>query len=157
MSQLLKKTKIVATVGPVSSSGAVIRQLIHAGVNVFRVNFSHGTQEEHKQRIALIRRIAAESGAQVGILADLQGPKIRTGVTDGNKPVTLRKGSIITLTTCEVINTNSVISIDYPKLLSEIRQGQELMINDGAVRLRILSIDMRARLACCKVLNTGVY
>lgn len=157
MSQLLKKTKIVATIGPASSSRAVIRQMIHAGVNVFRVNLSHGTQEEHGQRIKLIRETAAESAAQVGILADLQGPKIRTGITEGNKPVTLRKGFAITLTTRKVINTDSVISIDYPKLLSEIRQGQELMINDGAVRLRIISIDMRARLAHCKILNTGVY
>lgn len=152
-----KKTKIIATIGPASSSPAIVRRLIRAGVNVFRVNFSHGTPREHDERIRLIRQVSESSGMPVGILADLQGPKIRTGPTAEDKPVTLRKGTTVTLTTRKVINTDSVISIDYRHLMSEIKPGQELLVNDGAVRLRITSVDARAGSASCRVLNTGIY
>ena len=92
MPQRQCKTKIVATLGPASSSEALIRRLLRAGVDVFRLNFSHGSHVEQRRRITAIRKVANSVGCTCAVLADLQGPKIRTGPTAGEQPVRLRKG-----------------------------------------------------------------
>lgn len=151
-----KKTKIIATIGPSSSSPSVIRDLIAAGVDVFRLNFSHGTHQFLQQAIKDIREQQISLDREIGILADLQGPKIRTGRTVDDKPVTLQSGAKVKVTSENVISFTDIISIDYPRLAKEINTGQLIMINDGAIRLRVDSINDAGELFCT-VISGGSY
>jgi pyruvate kinase len=132
-----KKVKIIATIGPSSSSEAMIEKLIRNGVNLFRLNLSHGTHEDHKKAATQIRNISRKLETETGIIADLQGPKIRTRSTANNEVITLTTGDQVRITSEKVICTTSVIAIDYPDIASEIEIGQQIMINDGAIRLEI--------------------
>jgi len=153
----MKKTKIVATLGPASSSPFMVTTLLKKGVNIFRINFSHGTHQQHAETIKKIRAAGEKLGIFPAIMADLQGPKIRTGCTANNAPVTLRKGKTITITTKKILCTDTELCVDYPKLLNEISKGQDILINDGLIRLRALSIDLKTSKCLCRVLNTGKY
>lgn len=151
-----KKVKIIATVGPASNSPEMVRQLIENGVNVFRLNFSHGSLETHHLALTTIRQQSKILAVEVAVLADLQGPKIRTGITPDNKPVLLSAGSKVTLTTnLSTICTDSVISIDYKNLPAEISAGQIVMINDGATSLLVDSIS--GGTCFCTVLSSGMF
>jgi len=108
-SQIRRKAKIVCTLGPASSSPAVVRELIRSGMDVARLNFSHGTQEEKARLISTIREVAASENRPICILQDLQGPKIRTGRLKYRTPVALKAGSRVTITPKEVAGTHSVI------------------------------------------------
>lgn len=152
-----RKTKIVATLGPASSSLKVIESLLRAGVNVFRMNFSHGSHEEHGARIALVKTASQRTGIRCGILADLQGPKIRTGRTEGDVPVTLRRGKTVTLTTRAAMCTAKTISVDYPRLANEIAVGQQVLINDGAIRLQVTKVDAPHKEIVCRVVYGGSF
>jgi pyruvate kinase len=156
MSQM-KKTKIIATVGPASSSPATVKKLIQNGVNVFRLNLSHGDRAFHENSIRIIRQEQKKLGTTTAILADLQGPKIRTGVCAGSAAITVRKGATVVVTSRKVPCTAGCISIDYPRLEFELRPGRFIMINDGAIALRVDTVD-RARLSArCTVLAGGSY
>jgi pyruvate kinase len=157
MKNLGKKAKIIATIGPASRSQKIIEGLIECGVNVFRLNFSHGTHEDHAKTIGLIQAAAKKTNTFPGILADLQGPKIRTGSTQDDKRVTLKEGSSVILTTKKVLCTDSIISIDYQGILNDIYLGEQILINDGAISLRVEKICKEAKEAHCKVLTTGDY
>ncbi|MFW6253375.1 MAG: pyruvate kinase [Chitinivibrionales bacterium] len=153
-----RKAKIIATVGPASNSAEMIGRLIEAGVNVFRLNFSHGEHADHSEVIATIRREADARSTHVGILADLQGPKIRTGKTGENKTITLSQGSKIRLVTdMRVVCTSDVISISYDQLIEEVETGQNILINDGAVRLSVQKVDKKNGYVECVVENTGSF
>jgi len=152
-----KKAKIIVTLGPASRSEKVIRELLIHGANVFRLNFSHGTHEDHKASIDAIRAVAKKHNVFPAILADLQGPKIRTGVTDGDKTITLKAGNKVVLTTEKKICTESEICIDYQGILDDIAVGAEILINDGSIRLKVDAIDKKKKQAICVILNTGVY
>ncbi|MFC1585967.1 pyruvate kinase [Fibrobacterota bacterium] len=152
-----KKTKIVATIGPVSRSSGVIEKFIRRGVNVFRLNFSHGSHDEHAEVIRKIRNISGRLQEHCCILADLQGPKIRTGKTLDGGRVTLKKGASVTVSGRKAACTEKVIYINYPAMYSEMAVGQLLLLNDGTVRLRVTSVHKRDRLLQCRVLNTGSY
>ena len=115
MDKLSRKTKIVATLGPVSSSPEMIEKLMVAGADLFRLNFSHGSNDQRKEIIATIRRLSAARGKEIGILADLQGPKIRTGRMK-NGAIPLRKGDVLEITTDEVLGTPALISTIYKAL-----------------------------------------
>ena len=132
-----KRVKIIATLGPASLSADVIRSLIRQGVNIFRLNFSHGDHPTHEKAITIIRQTAAALGTEVGILADLQGPKIRTRKTADNQPVTVTTGTRITITARNLTCTDSLIAIDYPDIAKEVSKGQEILINDGAIQLKV--------------------
>jgi pyruvate kinase len=132
-----RKTKIVATLGPASDSPEVLRELMLAGVNVCRLNLSHGTHEEHAQRIELVRKLAAELALPVGILADLQGPKIRTG-TLASGPVELRRGARFTITTRPVDGDADRVSTTYPDLPGDVTAGSRILVDDGNLELRVL-------------------
>ena len=132
-----KRVKIIATLGPASSSVDIIRLLIQQGVNVFRLNFSHGDHATHKKAITTIGQAAAALGTEVGILADLQGPKIRTRKTADDQPVTVTSGTRITITARNNTCTDTVIAIDYPGIAEEISKGQDILINDGAIQLKV--------------------
>jgi pyruvate kinase len=151
-----KWVKIIATLGPASSSETVIRSLITNGVNVFRLNFSHGDHEMHGRNISVIRKSAEKLGREVGILADLQGPKIRTRKTADNCPVSITTGARVTITSRNVLCTADVISIDYAKIAEEISDGQEILINDGAIRLKVKQKKENGDLSAT-VLSGGEY
>ena len=125
-----RKTKIVTTIGPASNSYDAMVDLVKAGANVFRLNFSHGSHEDHDRAIANILTLREDLNVHVGILADLQGPKIRLGeVEDGG--VEVREGELLTLTTKSLVGTREIVPIDYPKLPRDIKAGERVLIDDG--------------------------
>lgn len=151
------KTRIIATIGPASNSPKAIELLLRKGANLFRLNFSHGDLEEHAGAVRTIRSAGKRAGRPVGILADLQGPKIRTGKTMDDAAVTLRKGAMVTLSSGTGVCTNRHIFLSYPGLAREIGKGRNILINDGAIRLRVTGVDGKRRLLRCRVLNTGTF
>ncbi len=131
-----RRTKIVATLGPATSTRDRIAELIEAGMDVARMNFSHGSYEEHSERIAAVRDAAAAAGRSIAILQDLQGPKIRTGPLEGGGPVELRTGSTFTLTTESVPGCAERVSTTYAALASDVEPGDRILLSDGAISLR---------------------
>ena len=131
-----RRTKIVATLGPATDDEAVLRQMIEAGVDVLRLNFSHGDRETHARRIATARRLAQEAGRLVALLQDLQGPKIRVGIVTDDS-VELREGSRLVLTTRSVAGTAERISISHAGLPQEVRPGDRVLLDDGALELQV--------------------
>ncbi|MDP9018983.1 MAG: pyruvate kinase [Candidatus Eremiobacteraeota bacterium] len=133
-----KRTKIVATVGPASSDPAILRSLFLSGANVVRLNFSHGTLEEHSATIANVRKISKELGIHTAILQDLPGPKVRTGKLGANvELVKLERGKPLVLTTQEIEGTAERISVSYKDLPVDVQVGNRLYLADGAIALRI--------------------
>ncbi|MGH7100375.1 MAG: pyruvate kinase, partial [Stellaceae bacterium] len=133
-----RSAKIVATLGPASSSPERIRALFRTGVDVFRLNFSHGTHEEHSARFEAIRRIESESGRPIGILADLQGPKLRLG-TFAEGPVELAAGAPFRLDLAREAGTRTRAPLPHPEVFEAIAAGIELLVDDGKVRLAVES------------------
>lgn len=134
MKHLAKKTKIVATVGPASSSLEVLKEMVLAGADVFRLNFSHGTYDIHKQTIANIRKANSDLGIPTSLLVDLQGPKLRIGEVE-NKSVTLKDGDEIIITTFECLCTNKKLFITYPEFPKDVEAGNPVLIDDGKIKL----------------------
>ena len=135
----MRRTKIVATIGPASESAAVLAELVHAGMDVARIGLAHGTTDEHLARLKRIRAAAAEVGKPVGVLIDLPGPKIRCGEFAA-PGVDLVEGSTVTLVPGEDPSTAARIHIDYAGLLHDIEAGDPVVLGDGAVILRIESV-----------------
>ena len=138
----MRRTKIVATLGPATDDPEVLRELISAGVDVVRVNFSHGDAEHHRQRVDSVRRIAAEVGRVVGILGDLQGPKIRiSGFRDG--AIELQEGAEFTLDTSldEDAGDQHTVGCSYPQLPDDLKTGNVLVLDDGRILLQVTAID----------------
>lgn len=135
----LKRTKIVATIGPASNTPDVIRGLIMAGVNVFRLNFSHGTQEDHAKVIKIIRQLNAETGAGVAILQDLQGPKIRVGELE--EPFEVKSEDTFFITDEDVIGNSERITCTYPSVVRDIKVGDRVLIDDGKIELIVLDVE----------------
>jgi len=134
----MRRTKIVCTIGPATSSEERLEQLMRAGMNVARLNFSHGTQAEHEQVVKRVRAISARLGCAVAILQDLQGPKIRTGTLQDGKPVTLVAGSPITITTRDVAGNARIVSTTYKALPQDVKTGDRILLDDGLLELRVL-------------------
>jgi pyruvate kinase len=137
--KVIKRTKIVATIGPTSSDEKVLTQIMKEGVNVVRLNFSHGEQAEHKILIDLVRSVAEKIQKPVGILIDLAGPKIRTGEFVGGS-VMLNKGAKIIVTTKKCFGDEKRMFINYPPLTKEIKKGDFILLDDGNRRLQALSV-----------------
>jgi pyruvate kinase len=150
----MRGTKIVATLGPASSSPEIIRQLITAGMDVARLNFSHGTHEEHARNIANIRAISAELDTPVTILQDLQGPKIRVANLPGGEMLLTPKTIVSILPAADFRNQDSAIPIDYPALADDARPGIRVLLMDGALELEVIAIEGRA--LRCRVIEGGV-
>lgn len=137
-----KRTKIVATAGPASRDPAMLRSLFLAGVNVIRLNFSHGTHDEHAAIVADVRRIAKELDLHVAILQDLPGPKVRTGgFANGTSSVRLADGAPFTLTTEQVAGDGARVSVSYAGLARDVEVGKRIYLADGAIALRVAGID----------------
>ncbi|MBV9612837.1 MAG: pyruvate kinase [Acidobacteriaceae bacterium] len=136
----MRATKIVATLGPSTDSPEVLAKLFEAGVDVFRLNASHGTQEDLARRIRAVRDLAQERRANPGILLDLQGPKIRLG-TFKNGPVFLEEGATFTITTRPVEGTAEIASTNYAEFAHDVKPGDPVLLADGSVQLRAVSSD----------------
>jgi pyruvate kinase len=148
----MANTKIVATLGPSSDSPEIVRSLMEAGVDVFRINASHGTQEGIEQKIRTIRALAGELGTHNGILLDLQGPKIRLGTFEEGK-CTLITGDRFTITTEPLVGNSERASTTYPAFAKDVRAGDRILLNDGAAELRAASTDGVA--VTCEVVSGG--
>ena len=134
----MKKTKIIATIGPASRSPEMLKKLIEAGMNVCRLNFSHGTHKEHATLIKDIRKVAKKMGQPIAILQDLCGPKIRTGVM-GAGEITLKEGQKFTLTSRDVPGDAKEVGLTYTDLPHNVRNGDTLLLADGAMELTVVS------------------
>jgi pyruvate kinase len=137
----MRRTKIICTIGPATNSDERLEQLMQAGMNVARLNFSHGTQQEHAAVIERIRTISTRLGYPIAILQDLQGPKIRTGSLQGKKPVTLVDNTHVTITTRDILGTSEIISTTYKPLPQDVKPGDRILLNDGLLELRVLDKD----------------
>ncbi|MBN6546566.1 pyruvate kinase, partial [Actinacidiphila bryophytorum] len=136
----MRRAKIVCTLGPAVDSYDQLKTLVEAGMNVARLNFSHGSHAEHEDRYQRVRKVAEETGRAVGVLADLQGPKIRLGkFADG--PVELVAGDEFTITTEDVAGDRTVCGTTYKGLPGDVSQGDPILINDGNVALRVIEVD----------------
>jgi pyruvate kinase len=133
----LRKTKIVATIGPATESEEMLRNLVNFGVNVFRLNSSHDEFENHRKRIQRLKKIRDEEKISFSILIDLSGPKIRTGELREEK-ITIEEGDNLVLTTEKVLGTKEKISINYSKFPYEVKKGDIILINDGTIELEVL-------------------
>jgi pyruvate kinase len=149
----MRKTKILCTLGPASESPEMIGKLIDAGMNAVRINFSHGTHEEHARTIARVRDASHGRDRMVPIVADLQGPKIRTGKLRGGSPVELKTGKTLTLTDRPVVGSSSRVSIDYPDLAGDVKAGHRILLADGKIALRVVKIDGGD--VVCEIQNDG--
>lgn len=135
-----RRTKIVCTLGPASADAAVVRGLASAGMDVARLNFSHGTHDEHRRMIDLVRDAAAATGRTVAVLQDLQGPKIRVGRMPGGG-IPLEPGQRLTLTGRPVPkSSSSLVRIDYPTLGADVTNGSVILLDDGRIELKILEV-----------------
>lgn len=134
-----RKAKIVCTLGPATSSPGMIDDLVRAGMDVARLNFSHGTPAEHAHRIAAVRRASGHHERPIAILADLQGPKIRTGNLAHGRPVHLRNGQRLSITTKDIPGTAERISTTFRELPRAVKKGDRVLLSDGAIELRVIS------------------
>jgi pyruvate kinase len=150
---MIKKAKIVATLGPASRAPDRLRELILAGMNVARVNMSHGAHENHTETIQTVRAIAAELDTPIAVLLDLCGPKIRTGLLKDHRPVNLHEGQKLTITTRDVIGDSSIISTGYTHLPQDVKAGDRILLADGMLELQVEQV-MQADVIC-HVINGG--
>ncbi|MFR7872715.1 pyruvate kinase, partial [Peptoniphilus grossensis] len=134
----MKKTKIVATIGPASESEEVLRKLFTEGVNVARLNFSHGSHQEHKLKIDRIKKLRREMDLPIGIMLDTKGPEIRLGDIDGE--VLLQSGEEFILTNKDLLGNEKIASISYKDLYKDVRVGGKILIDDGLVELLVKEI-----------------
>ena len=149
-----RRTKIVATVGPATLKPDTLRQLIKAGATTLRINFSHGTQQDHQKAIRLIRQTAFELDQPVGILQDLQGPKIRLGKFAEGK-IVLKKDDPYILTSRQVECDRNISCISYPKLAQEVPENATILLDDGKVEMKVVNIDRANQDLHCRVVVGG--
>jgi pyruvate kinase len=148
-----RHSKIVCTIGPASRSPRMIRELMRAGMDVARLNFSHGSHEEHAQTIVMLRAAAIARQKPLAILADLQGPKIRTGVLAGGGPVILRAGQQFVITTARVLGDSTRVNTTFTPLPREVQKGDRILLSDGLIELRVDRVT--GANVICEVVNGG--
>ena len=149
----MRKTKIVATLGPATEKALAIRKLISSGVDVFRLNLSHGSLSWHEERVKIIRTASKEADKPVSIILDLQGPRVRTGLLKDGKPINLKSGDIVTITTKKVYGAEGIITTPYTSLPKDVKKGDRILLDDGRMELRVLGssgTDIK-----CKVITGG--
>jgi len=149
-----RRAKIICTVGPASNSEATLRDLLRLGMDVARLNFSHGAHEDHARSIARIRKAAHQEGRTVCILQDLQGPKIRTGRLKSHEPVILKAGAQVTITPRDVVGTSTCIATTFQGLAREVTPGGRILLSDGLIELRVRRV--QGEDVECEVVNGGV-
>ena len=143
----MKKTKIVCTIGPASDSEEVLRELFKEGLNVCRLNFSHGTHEEHQIRIDRIKKIRQELNLPIAIMLDTKGPEIRLK-NFGVASVMLSKGQQFTLTTRDILGDEKICSVTYTNLAKEVKPNDRILIDDGLIELRVEKVTDGTDIVC---------
>ena len=136
----MRKTKIVCTIGPASESEEMLRALCSAGMNVARLNFSHGTHDEHLRRIEMIRKVRSDMHLPIAIMLDTKGPEYRVGTFE-NGSVELKEGDLFTFTPEQIVGTNERVSVSYPKLYEDMASGDKILVNNGLLCFRVLSVE----------------
>src|SRR5579863_7892464 len=149
-----RSAKIVCTLGPASNSPEMIVKLMHAGMDVARLNFSHGTHEDHARTIKRVREASAQLAKPIGILADLQGPKIRTGALKDKKSVQLVTGQRFTISIQAIAGTSDGVSTTYKRMARDVSRGDRILLGDGLIELQVLSTTSTSVL--CRVVNGGL-
>jgi pyruvate kinase len=149
-----RKAKIVCTIGPASNTEVALRDLMRFGMDVARLNFSHGTHEEHARLIERLRKVAQKEGRSLCLLQDLQGPKIRTGRLRNRMPVAIKAGSKLTITPSDVPGTAGIISTTFQTLAKEVEVGSRILLSDGLIELRVRGV--RGADVDCEVVNGGL-
>ena len=137
---MLKKTKIVCTLGPSSNSQEIVEQMIQAGMNVARFNFSHGSHEEHKARMDMVRAASKKVGIPVALLLDTKGPEIRLGKFK-NGSIQMEEGKEFTLTARDVEGDETIVSVNYKELPQDVKAGDHILLSDGLVNLEVISVE----------------
>ncbi len=153
MAEMTRRTRIICTIGPASRNPAILRKLVEAGMDVARLNFSHGTHEEHAAVIRAIREGETDWGRPVTIIQDLQGPKVRLGNFIGGRAM-LMTGELFTLTAKPVLGTSERASLDHPDLIAALKPGDQLWMDDGTIQLAVERADVDS--AVCRVIAGGV-
>lgn len=151
----LRRTKIVATIGPATTKPNILRELIKAGATTLRLNFSHGTYEDHKNSIRLIRQTSFELNQMVAILQDLQGPKIRLGKFETGS-ISLEHGDPFILTSHLILGTKEISSVTYEFLADEIPEGAKILLDDGKVEMLVEKVDKAEKKLHCRVIVGGI-
>lgn len=151
---LHRHTKIVCTLGPACTKPVVLKRLINAGLDVARVNLSHGTHAHHRKWIRLLRQCAHDVGKPVAVLYDLQGPKMRVGRLKGSGPVALRKGAKFSITTKSIVGDEEMVSTTYTHLPQDVRAGDPILIDDGRIELEVVRVEKN--IVRCTVVTGGL-
>jgi pyruvate kinase len=149
-----RRAKIICTIGPSCNTESLLCEMMRLGMDVARLNFSHGTHSEHARNIARLRRAAKVENRTICILQDLQGPKIRTGRLKDHEPVTLKTGSLVTITPRDVAGAPNLISTTFQGLAQEVRAGSRILLSDGLIELRVTQV--RGSDVECEVVNGGM-
>ena len=149
----MRKTKIVCTLGPSTDNEDVLRQMMIEGMNVARCNFSHGTYEDHKKRMDMVKKLRKEVGRPIAILLDTKGPEVRVKNFKEGK-VTLEEGQLFTLTAEEVEGTKDIVSVTYNRLYEDLEEGMRVLIDDGLIEMKVEKVDKSN--IVCRVINGGV-
>ncbi len=151
---MMRRAKIVATIGPASRDPRMLQALLTAGMDVARLNLAQGEHREHAEVVQNLRRLCARGNCAIAILADLPGPKIRTGRLEKGQPLQLRAGQRLALTGEEIVGNQERISISYPRLAQDIRPSARILLDDGSIELRAL--EARRKDVVCRVVNGGM-
>src|ERR1700726_3923454 len=148
-----RRAKIICTIGPACHSEAAMRDLLRLGMDVARLNFSHGSHEDHARNIERLRRAAEKESRIICILQDLQGPKIRTGRLERHEPVSIKTGSAVIITPRDIAGTATRISTTFNGLADEVKPGDRILLSDGLIELRVRTV--RGKDVVCDILNGG--
>jgi pyruvate kinase len=149
----MKKTKIICTIGPASEDREILKSMMTAGMNAARLNFSHGTHEEQKRKIDLVKALREELDLPIAIILDTKGPEIRTGQF-GEKEVELFEGQKFTLTMDDVLGTNKICSVSYKGLIGDVKPGDQILVDDGLIGMTVDEVKNDS--IVCTVNNGGV-
>jgi len=149
----MRKTKIICTIGPASENEEILTRMCRSGMNVARLNFSHGTHEGHKEKIDLIKSVREKLGMPIAIMLDTKGPEYRIK-TFKDKKITLKDGDEFTFTTDDVVGDETRVSVTYKHLIEELNKGDKILLNNGLVIFEV--IDIEGNNAKCKVISGGV-
>ena len=150
----IRRTKIVTTIGPATFGATMLERLIRAGANVIRLNFSHGTFQDHAKSIEVIRKVSKKLQTEAAILVDLPGPKLRTGTLKGGKPIRLLDGGKTKLTTRPVEGTVDAVPVTFQSLPRLLKKNDRLLLADGLIELKVTRTSKQD--IYCRIVNGGI-
>ena len=154
MKTVFRKTKIIGTIGPASEAGVTLEHLMNTGLNVTRINFSHGGYEENKEKIETIKKVREKFNRPVALMLDTKGPEIRTGVLEsGDEKVTINEGQTFTFVNEDIIGNNEKTTLTYKEIYKDVKIGSRILVDDGAIEFEVTEINGKD--VVCKALNTG--